>query len=166
MFAPLNPRITRIDYVSGDATAPIGSGQRIIVHVCNDIGAWGKGFVMAVSRKWPLPERHYRNWHRQLGENLPLGAVQFVEVAADIRVANLVGQHEIKRQNNETPIRYDAIRVGLASVAGEAVRLRASIHMPRIGTGLAGGSWGKIAQIIEQELCSKGIAVTVYDLPA
>ena len=120
---------------------------------------------MALSRKWPLPERKYREWHRQQGRNLEAGAVQFVEVEEGIRVANLVGQHEIRRPNNDIPIRYEAVRTGLASVAAEATRLRASVHLPRIGTGLAGGSWDKIVPIIETELCSKGIAVTVYDLP-
>src|SRR4029077_8760714 len=32
--------------------------------VCNDAGGWGKGFVIAVSRRWPEPERRYRAWHR------------------------------------------------------------------------------------------------------
>lgn len=166
MFAPLNPRMTKIGYVTGDATEPLGGGQKIIVHVCNNIGAWGRGFVMALSRKWPEPERQYRDWHRKHGRNLELGAVQFVEVQDEIRVANLVGQHEIRRQNNEAPIRYEAIRAGLGAVAAEATRLQASVHMPRIGTGLAGGSWDQIVPIIESELCSKGIAVTVYDLPS
>ena len=53
-----------IMYQIGDATDPIGGGPRIIVHVCNDAGGWGKGFVIAVSRRWPEPERRYRAWHR------------------------------------------------------------------------------------------------------
>ncbi|MEV6001124.1 Appr-1-p processing protein, partial [Streptomyces griseomycini] len=27
-------------------------GVKVIAHVCNDIGGWGKGFVLAVSRRW------------------------------------------------------------------------------------------------------------------
>ena len=34
--------------IKGDATAPQGSGTKIIAHVCNDQGGWGKGFVLAV----------------------------------------------------------------------------------------------------------------------
>lgn len=34
-----------INYIRGDATQPAGDGNRIIVHVCNDIGAWGKGLL-------------------------------------------------------------------------------------------------------------------------
>ena len=34
-----------INYLKGDATNPASSGNKIIVHVCNDISGWGKGFV-------------------------------------------------------------------------------------------------------------------------
>jgi O-acetyl-ADP-ribose deacetylase (regulator of RNase III) len=45
-----------IKYIRGDATAPSAKGVKLIAHVCNDIGGWGKGFVVAVSRRWPEPE--------------------------------------------------------------------------------------------------------------
>lgn len=41
-----------INYLKGDATNPASAGNKIIVHVCNDIGGWGKGFVMAISKRW------------------------------------------------------------------------------------------------------------------
>jgi hypothetical protein len=41
----------QIQYIAGDATAPIGDGNKIIAHVCNDIGAWGAGFVLAISKR-------------------------------------------------------------------------------------------------------------------
>lgn len=34
-----------ITYLKGDATAPQAKGVKLIVHVCNDLGGWGKGFV-------------------------------------------------------------------------------------------------------------------------
>ncbi len=46
-----------MSYVQGDATQPEDTGPRILVHVCNDVGAWGRGFVLAVSRRWATPER-------------------------------------------------------------------------------------------------------------
>ena len=45
-----------INDVIGDATQPVGAGPKIIVHVCNDIGGWGRGFVVAISNHWPEPE--------------------------------------------------------------------------------------------------------------
>lgn len=50
----------QIQYITGDATDPTGGGNKIIAHVCNDIGAWGAGFVLAISRRWPQPEAEYR----------------------------------------------------------------------------------------------------------
>ena len=154
-----------INYVKGDATSPLGTGPRVLVHVCNDLGAWGKGFVVAVSKKWPAPEQSYRDWHKQ-GDDVPfeLGQVQFVEVEPSLWVANLIGQHGIRRSGRVPPIRYDAVREGLQRVAEFALAHGATVHMPRIGCGLAGGSWNSIVPIIEEELTGKGLDVTVYDL--
>lgn len=55
---------TVISYVTGDATHPHGQGPKVICHVCNDIGGWGRGFVLALSRRWPQPEADYRAWRR------------------------------------------------------------------------------------------------------
>jgi hypothetical protein len=35
--------------------------------------------------------------------------------------------------------------------------------MPRIGCGLAGGDWSRIEPLIEEQLCARGVQVTVYD---
>ncbi len=63
-------------------------------------------------------------------------------------------------------MRYEAIREGLKKVALEARRLRASVHMPRIGCGLAGGDWQTVAKIVEEELVNADLPVTVYDFSA
>jgi O-acetyl-ADP-ribose deacetylase (regulator of RNase III) len=156
-----------IEYRIGDATAPVGKGRKIIAHVCNDIGAWGRGFVVAISKRWPEPERCYRAWHR--GEDqrpFALGEVQLVKVLEDAWVANLVGQRDIRSVDGVPPVRYEAIREGLRKIMLEARRLEASVHMPRIGCGLAGGRWEIIGKIVEEELAQAGISVTVYDLGA
>ena len=153
-----------IEYLVGDATRPLTGGNRIIVHVCNDIGGWGKGFVMALSRRWKMPEKQYREWHKSR-DGFVLGAVQFVQVEPDLWVANLIGQHKIRKdKHGNPPIRYDAIAKGLSVVAKKALTLNASVHMPRIGCGLAGGEWSNIEPLIEQNLIDSGIKTIVYDL--
>jgi len=152
-----------IIYLKGDATKPIESGNKIIVHVCNDIGGWGKGFVMAISKRWPKPEMEYRQWHKSQ-HDFTLGQARLVQVEPDIWVANMIGQHKVyKDENGNPPIRYEAIRECLQKVAEFAHEMAATIHMPRIGCGLAGGTWDKIEPIISCELIDKGIGVTVYD---
>ncbi|MFC4563604.1 macro domain-containing protein [Nocardiopsis mangrovi] len=151
--------------VRGDATAPQAKGPKVIAHICNDLGGWGKGFVLAVSRRWPEPEREYRRWHRERAANdFGLGAVQLVRVRPDAWVANMVGQHGIKAGGKGPPIRYEAVETCLAALTGHAVELGASVHMPRIGCGLAGGTWDRIQPLIDRTLIAGGVATTVYDV--
>ncbi len=152
-----------INYTKGDATDPKADGNKIIVHICNDIGGWGKGFVMAISKRWKAPEQQYREWFKTQ-ENFALGEVQFVQVENDIWVANLIGQHKInKDEKGNAPIRYEAVLAGLEKVGTFALEQSATVHMPRIGCGLAGGTWDRIEPLIESALAEKKISVTVYD---
>jgi O-acetyl-ADP-ribose deacetylase (regulator of RNase III) len=156
-----------IQFVTGDATAPIGSGPRVIAHVVNTEGGWGRGFVVAVSKRWARPEQIYRSAFRA-GE-LALGAVQFVNVETGLWVANMAAQVGYRQAETEAeiPLRYPALRECLWQVrmfAHQHEQL-ASVHIPRIGCGLAGGTWDKVEPIVCDELVSVGVDVTVYDLP-
>jgi O-acetyl-ADP-ribose deacetylase (regulator of RNase III) len=154
-----------ISYLQGDATQPQGQGPKVVVHICNDVGAWGKGFVVALGKRWPISKQSYLAWAKGPStQPFGLGEVQFVEVADQLWIGNLIGQHGIVSHLNPKPIRYEAVTLGLASVAHFAHGKGASVHMPRIGTGLAGGSWPEIEAIIERELLAQGLKVYVYDL--
>lgn len=156
--------VTPLTIIKGDATSPQAKGPKVIAHICNDLGGWGKGFVLAISRRWPEPERDYRQWHRGRASNdFALGATRLVQVAPYVWVANMVGQRGIKTGSAGPPIRYDAVERCLASLAEQAAALGASVHMPRIGCGLAGGTWNRIEPIILRTLCARDIAVTVYE---
>lgn len=165
-----------IHYIKGDATAPQGDGSKIIAHICNDKGGWGRGFVLALSRRWVGPEDSYRAWFK-LKEapdagRFELGNVQLVEVEPKLWVANMIAQagygprnaspHQGHELNALPPIRYHALENCLAKVSLSADVWNASIHMPRIGTGLGGGSWGQVEPIIAR--CFKTAPVFVYDL--
>lgn len=152
-----------INYLKGDSTQPQSTGNKIIVHICNDIGGWGKGFVMAFSTRWKAPAQQYRTWYKSK-DGFALGEVQFVQVEEDLWAANLIGQHKIyKDEQGKAPIRYEAVLRGLLKVAEFAVDQQASVHMPRIGCGLAGGTWEEIEPLILQSLTEKDVAVHVYD---
>lgn len=167
-----------INYITGDATQPQGEGNKIIIHCCNDIGGWGSGFVLALSARWADPELSYRHWFqfkRQLvwldvkDQDVfkqlvlfELGEASIYQVEEDIYVSNIIGQRGIIGPDNPVPVDYNAIRKGVCQVRRYANLIQASIHMPRMGCGLAGGEWSEIEKIIEEEL--KEINVTVYDL--
>jgi O-acetyl-ADP-ribose deacetylase (regulator of RNase III) len=148
-----------IHYIKGDATQPKGEGTKIICHICNDKGAWGAGFVLALSKRWNEPEQMYRSINVR---DLKLGNVQIVEVEDDIMVANMIAQHDtMPDAQGLSPIRYAAVRACLAQVNDLAFQIGATLHMPRIGCGLAGGRWADIEKII-QEVAS--VDVYIYDL--
>ena len=147
-----------IYYLKGNAVEPKEvEGRKIIVHVCNDVGAWGKGFVMALSNKWKKPEQEFR-----ASKIKRLGYTQFIKVEDDTWVANMIAQHGIHRDNFDVPpVRYIAIETCLKEVGHWASKTGTSIVMPRIGCGLAGGRWSMIENIIEATLSD--VDVYVYD---
>ncbi len=104
--------------IKGDATNPKAemSGTPIVIpHVCNNIGAWGAGFVMALNKQFgEAPMQAYKAWHErgqgkafsyqtnfppneikychEKGVRFGLGKTQYVHVGNRVVVANMVAQ--------------------------------------------------------------------------
>lgn len=156
-----------IKYKLGDVTNPEVTKPTIIVHCCNDIGVMGGGVAAALRNKWPRVYVQYENWyhaHKGFGrKQLVLGQVQYVAVETNLWVCNLIGQRDVQSYEGLPPIRYEAIREGLRRISTflKESNKTFEIVMPRIGAGLAGGEWGKISAIVNEEL--KDLDVVVYD---
>lgn len=156
--------MSNIHYLNGDATAPATPGNKIIAHICNDIGGWGKGFVLAISKKWTEPEENFYKWVED-GEDFRLGEIQMVPVTQDITICNMIGQRDIvPDKTGRPPIRYEAVEESLEKLSRLALKQQATVHMPRIGCGLAGGDWSHIEAIIQRTLIASGVEVYIYDL--
>ena len=166
MSRPFSEAQTNIFFVRGDATAVSGRrAPKVIAHCCNDAGRWGKGFVLAISRRWPHVAREYFEWHRDRAKNdFELGACQFVEAEPGIVVANMIGQNGVKTGPKGVPIRYSALARALDSAMQHAAEKGASVHMPRVGCGLAGGVWSTVEPIVVDCAEKHGVVVFVYDL--
>lgn len=150
-----------ITYVTGDATTPI-KHPFIIAHVCNDIGKWGKGFVVTLAHRFPEAREDYLAYYSE-GGALRLGETIYTYTSGKKGIiASMVAQHGIRSATNKHPLNYLALDECLSQVAIVAGKDH-SIHMPRIGCGLAGGQWGKVEPIIEKNLCARDIEVIVYD---
>lgn len=151
-----------ITYVTGDATNPIGEGRKMIIHVCNNRHGWGAGFVLALSRRSPIPEEYYRRTAL-----LSLGDVQFVTVNDNLIVANMIAQ-TLGGPAGVPPLKYGELRKCLRKVKRAAITLGCSIHAPRFGAGLAGGKWETIETMINEELNNNeelsNIDIFIYDL--
>lgn len=156
----------RLKYMTGDVTVPESGGHRIIIQINNDIGGYGAGVSGAISKRWAKVREEYKRWYRsQL--NFKGGEIQPVEVQSDTTVVNMIAQHGImsKTSSEDPPIRYDQLEQCLEKVAILAKQNGSSVHAPRIGAGLSGGSWSEIEKLIIKCLVNKGINVTIYDLP-
>ena len=164
--------MTKIKYLIGDATNPIGDDNKLIIHISNNIGAWGGGFTGALSRKWGEPEFAYRKWfsnydnyndkeHKSYNKFV-LGNVQFVKVEDNITVVNMIAQEGIGRNKEGIPpIRYEALRECLIKANYAANQLSAIIHAPKLGSGLARGDWSIIEKMIEEIFT---VDVYIYEL--
>jgi len=133
-----------IHYLIGDATDPVMK-PAVICHVCNSIGAWGRGFVMSLSKRNKTPEEAYRAWYlnrhnleseefsrvknrkteisdKTVGELNPshatfvLGNVQVTPYVNNTLVANMIAQEGIQWVGKVPPIRYDALESCLRDV--------------------------------------------------
>lgn len=161
-----------IRYVRGDATAPWGDGPFLLPHICNASGGWGKGYVLALSRRWPEPEAAFREWARTgsdqgVARPYRLGEIQFVNVGVEpyITVVNMIAQDGYRPTYADDGKRYTdygALRLCLGTLA--AATFGETIHMPRIGAGLGGSPWGPIEDLINETLVAKGLDVSVYDI--
>lgn len=154
---------TLIRQIIGDATQPIGEGDKIIVQVVNSSAALGSGFGKAISKKYPETKNELNTWKADKSR-FKLGNIQMIRVKDDTWVCQLFAQKGLIRSETEIPLKYWALRESLIKLSNEAEDMNASIHMPAIGAGEAGGDWKVIEGMIHSELISKGISVTVYFL--
>lgn len=154
-----------LKYKEGDATLPAAGGHRILIHICNDKGAFGAGFVVPLTKRWPRIKEEYRRWY--FGQrDFKLGNIQEVNLKSDFTIINMIAQHDIKPdKDGNPPIRYDALGECLKKVAKLAKESGGTVHGPRFGSGLSGGSWPEIEQLIIKHLINQGVNVTIYDLP-
>lgn len=154
----------KINYVKGDATEPRGEGSKIIAFVVNDKGQSWAGFALAIQKKWPIVLDDFQSWRNQKPNEFTLGSINTSRISTDLMTVTMVSQHGYG--DSPTPrIRYSALETCLQRLANEAIKRNTTVHMPRIGSGQAGGSWWIIEELINDILVNKGIRVTVYDLP-
>jgi hypothetical protein len=150
----------RIEFVMGDVIAAAVANAKagtptVVLHVVNDRHGWGAGFTGRLSVVWPEPERYFRATAFQLGQ------VQWVPVAPSLTVINACAQRGYSKPGQPAFV-LDALRLCVQ----RAVRAYPDFDffLPRVGSGLGGGSWPEIVAMLSVELASVPRAV-VYTLP-
>jgi len=156
---------SKVLFLRGDATKPRGSGRQLVAHIVNDkTPNWGRGFGVAARRAWPSAQEHFRQWAAEDREKFRLGNICVSEISESLGVVHMICQHGYGPSPSPR-IRYSHLKTCLTKLSELAEKRKATVHMPRIGSGEAGGSWDIVSELIEDVLCNRRIQVTVYDLP-
>ena len=175
----------KLTFETGDATLPNVSSPYWILHGCNDIGAWGSGFVVALNKRFGVGKKspcdEYMMWFDVDPENvfatLPrLGDIQFVKINKNDAVLNMItqkgcGQVTYLKEFVSIPFRYESFNECLLRVKILAEKYKSkhgtypNLVSPRIGCGLAMAEWSKVEKIILEVFNTIDINWTVYDLP-
>ena len=155
-----------IEYLRGDATKPARIGAAMIAHVVPDsVQVWGgQGFAAALRREFPEAQEKFRAWKISSPASSTMGAVHFCNVRDGIEVASIVAQKGFG-PSVLPRIRYESLAVGLREVVERAAKSGATLHMPRIGAGSAGGNWDIIEDLLRSALIGRSVSAMVYDLP-
>lgn len=150
----------------------------VIAHGCNINCVMGAGIAPQMAKAFKCDEFAlegdvYRGDYNKLGQidwdivNRKTGERDMYEeysVDFDLVVVNCYTQTLFGRNHSngvDIPLDYEALILCLRKMNHEFVGKR--IGLPMIGCGLAGGDWGRVKQIIKQELKDCYVTVVIYN---
>jgi O-acetyl-ADP-ribose deacetylase (regulator of RNase III) len=159
----MEPAIT---YLKGDATDPHVPGPKMIAHVVNDATSnWGGGgFAKALRRAFPSVQEDFKSACQGDRDLLKLGRTRVFDLADDVSVASMVAQRGYG-PSARPRIRYEALATCLRAVVEAARERFASIHMPSLGCGEAGGSWDIVRDLLLSATGTFRVPLFVYEIP-
>jgi O-acetyl-ADP-ribose deacetylase (regulator of RNase III) len=143
-----------ITYLEGDL---FEAGSGVIAHGCNAKGKFGKGFALALAKRFPAAKAAYERVH--LSGGLVLGSVVWAECDG-ILIANCITQATYGN-DGKRHVSYSAVASCMRmlnnaadwGVPGTSFESGFDkVHMPLIGADLGGGDWSEISSIVEREL--------------
>jgi len=160
------------DEIFSTATQTVEAGNLgstiIIPHVCNNVRGFGSGFALSVLNKYPEVAQNF-----DMISKPTLGYVQYVPVLRaklhnhSLVFANMIAQNGIIGNKNPRPLNYEALincMVNVRTYINSTALDKVEIHCPKFGSGLAGGNWAFISDLIDD--IWKNISVVVYNYPA
>jgi hypothetical protein len=138
-------------------------GSTVIVpHVCNNIDLFDAGFAGQVAKHYPEVKANYH----MLGKNFlrnNLGHSQIIKVYEQpkykhkLYFVNMIAQNGVRSSKNSRPLNYAALVKSMIQVSqfihNNTAFLQKNenveIHAPKFGSGLAGGNWNFINELID-----------------
>jgi O-acetyl-ADP-ribose deacetylase (regulator of RNase III) len=140
-----------IKYVQGDL---FDVTEGVIAHGVNCQSKFGSGVAKTMLEKYPVVKENYHGLceHYKLlnfGTGLLLGMVQPVKVSDKLTILNCFTQDKYGYDGKQY-IDYDAIEQCMNEIKRKYLDKGKIVAMPKIGSGLGGGDWTKIEEIINK----------------
>ena len=136
--------------IAGDLIHLAKSGEfDLIFHGCNCFCTMGAGIAKGI--KAAFPTAFEADLATAKGDRAKLGTCTIAEIERDgasLVVVNAYTQFDYRGSGPK--VDYDAVRSCFRWIKEQHSNKR--IGLPKIGAGLAGGDWARIARIIAQEL--------------
>lgn len=146
-----------IQIIKGDLIKLAKEGRfDVIVHGCNCWCTMGSGIALAIRTNFP--EAWEADLNTNFGEN-KLGTYT-VAISDHVTVVNAYTQYDYGHDGRDR-FDYDGFRKICKALAKRFHKHR--FGFPKIGTGLAGGDWLRIMQIIQDELGEENITIVEFD---
>jgi len=133
----------------------------LIVHGCNCFCCMGGGIALQIKQMWP--EVFQADCRTKSGDRSKMGTYSQCLVGTqgeDLVVINAYTQYD--HNSSILQVDYDAIRNVLKTIVDNTCDSGTRIGLPLIGCGLAGGDWGVVKNIIEEELIGFDVTIVEY----
>jgi len=131
----------------------------LIVHGCNCFCTMGGGIAKGI--KSEFPEAFDADQATPKGSKDKLGTCSFAKIEREgIQLIVVNGYTQFDYRGHGVKVDYDAVRSCMKWIKEHFEGKR--IGLPKIGAGLAGGDWGRISQIIDEELAGEDVTLVIY----
>jgi O-acetyl-ADP-ribose deacetylase (regulator of RNase III) len=149
----------KIKYLKGDLVRDAERDFDVIGHGCNCYCTMGAGIALDVKKTWP--EAYEADRRTAYGDSGKLGTYSSWTTPGGLVILNLYTQWQYRGASNDIKADYDAIRRCMKLIKQNFYGQR--IGLPLVGAGLAGGDWGVISEIIEEELFGEDVTVVIWE---
>jgi hypothetical protein len=139
-----------------DATR-LDEAPAFLAHVLSDALTWGLGFTPAIEARWPAPSRALERALRARRDNVCRGEVLWTQLDPQRAIAHLVAEDARRAR-----LDLEALGTCLDVVAERALAAGTVVHAPLLGTGLSGGRWREVREVLEARLSRRGVRLIVH----
>ncbi len=144
----------------------------ILMHGCNDVGAFGSGIAGQIAKKYPHVQEDYFTWANDaIAQQIPfkLGQIKLVKAEDNLVICNAITQRDCGIQNIDgealIPFKHESFReclLRLRSKIKSNNTTNVQVVAPLIGAGLAGSSIDKIYPVVHEVFNSSDIKFTLF----